>query len=585
MRKTSSERPLTQKSKVESEIRLGFYIVTLCTLVTLVTSSSISVDAFNPIKFFFLNLGIFSIVITFVIPKRNSFQNYVPFFLPIVFSLSGLNLFLNQNSISERLFGISGRSFGFLTVVNLFFLGYLSYVAFKTNQMKLRQIFTGLSNSNFLVMVVYFLQKHNLALTDFQNTFKVWPSTLGNPNFISAFLAISLIGVLGLLSEKESLRKPLKFRWIQIPFCIYTIWDIGSFQGLVVLFLALTFYALTITYRFLPNRLVWLTTFFLLVLLGVFFLCMVGMVSCKLIKPQETLIFRTIYWQIGVKIFSNSPLYGNGFDSYGDYFRLYLDAKFQNTLGKGVISDSPHNIFLDLLIASGLTMSVLFLALLYFSFQKARFIIIANRKASFRVSSSEYLIFILVSYLFVAMISPFQLSLFVWLPVVMGVLIATGSDKESNRKDHAQERVDLKRISTRICLVFILLCSNPWSGGLPLYTDTKYRQAIESGDFIKLKEVALSWPFSPQRSISIAQGMLASSQKLEQSQSASDKFNSRLVLQTALSIASKATAMNPIQYESWQFLYYNSRDEMVKSRALRELRLIDPHSVKWRASK
>jgi len=68
----------------------------------------------------------------------------------------------------------------------------------------------------------------------------------------------------------------------------------------------------------------------------------------------QTLQIRLHYWEIAVRMVLDRPIFGWGFDSFGDNFRRFQTLEEYQTFGSGVFSDSAHNYFLEFVLAGGL---------------------------------------------------------------------------------------------------------------------------------------------------------------------------------------------------------------------------------------
>jgi hypothetical protein len=97
----------------------------VCTAVTLIFSPSITVDAFNPVKFLVMCLGVSYLFLRYKsIVLESLDRDKLGNFLAVGVVMAFLALISNHYSFSERFFGIERRNFGFVTVISLFALGF-----------------------------------------------------------------------------------------------------------------------------------------------------------------------------------------------------------------------------------------------------------------------------------------------------------------------------------------------------------------------------------------------------------------------------------------------------------------------------
>jgi O-antigen ligase len=482
-------------------------------------------------------------------------------------------------SVSERIFGHERRNFGFITVYSFFLIGFYSYIGSRSKLLSSLALFRSLAITNIFVAIIFLFQQKSWAFTQFINEYGVLPSTLGNPNFLSSFVAISIIGATGLLLN-SSTNIFLKLVLIcQLLFSVYIIKQTQSIQGFSALLIALVLYLVIVIRNFSPS-IIYRSFLVALPLISSILIFFLRESFLSFFREQETLVNRTIYWKIGLGMVRESPIFGKGYDSYLDNFRRFLSPELRSKVGEGVISDSPHNLFFDFLVSGGLLLGGFLVVLIVLSLKRIVHFLLKVKERTF-IPSEEDLLFILVlTYLAVASISPFNIGLFIWLPVIMGTL--SGLGKPFNFEVHTSrvKKVSplLMKITAKGLLALTLIICNPVSAFLPMVTETRYRSAVETGNFYSLKSVALDWPYSGGRAIAIAQGMLDSSFAPITKPNQEDQFQLNLFKNTALKIAQTSTKINVKQFESWKFLYTYSTNSFEKSRALDVLKQLDPYT-------
>lgn len=564
--------------------KLGRDLLIVCALITLVFTPSITVDAFNPSKFLVMCIGV-----SYLFLKYNKFvldsfkRDNFGLFLALGIIISVLILFVSRYSFSERLFGIERRNFGFVTIVSFFALGFLASVARRSGSINIKSVFSALMISNLFVSLIFLIQFSGWGFTEFNNNYGVLPSTLGNPNFLSSFMAISIVGILGWYFHPLTLTRWKPLVIVQIIVSLWVIVETQSIQGLVALAVGAIVLILLLVRRFSSQPFFWLVSSFVLgcvvfVTAGLF-----GLGWDLTNRIPQTLLFRVTYWKIGLSMFKEAPLFGYGFDSYLDNFRSHLKSGYVETLGQGVISDSPHNLFLDFFVSGGVLLGVFVLICVGVAFLKGLRNLNKVEKSISLNQPDEILLVILMAFLAIAFISPFQLSLFIWLPVILG-LTASSERQDSASGPKKEPSTLMKSALSAFAIgswIIILAVCNPIIASLPIVTEVRYRSAVESGDFYDLKAVALAWPYSGGRATAIASGMLNTTFSQGASPDQPTQKQLEFIRSSAIDIAKSSVISNPKNYESWLFLVQNAPDATVKLRALQSLRRIDPFNPKW----
>jgi hypothetical protein len=188
-------------------------------------------------------------------------------------------------------------------------------------------------------------------------------ATLGNINFMSSFLGLAAISYSSrFLIEKSNLSSKLFF--MSISFLnIYLILVSKSIQGIGVYFAGLALLATFVIRRksgFIRSIFFLITSIFL----GVFVLAGTAGIGPLSLIRQETVQFRIDYWQSGINMLITNPLNGVGIDSYGDYYRQYRSLEAVTRTGPQRVTNTAHNVFLDIFTGAGLIAGLLFLSIM-----------------------------------------------------------------------------------------------------------------------------------------------------------------------------------------------------------------------------
>jgi O-antigen ligase len=292
------------------------------------------------------------------------FKTRVQKFLVILtglFILHGLLvLFFSGRTINQGLYGISGRNTGFLTY--LCFAVVLYTAAQISSAMFVRAFLRVFMAIGFILMLYGMIQDLGLEPFPYINVYEnnVF-GTFGNPNFQSAFMGIfgALLFAL-VLNESESLIKRLILGLLTLA-CVYGVFITNSWQGFFNFGAGIGIAIILNLYRL--NR----------IKLGSIFLSL-GIVSGLIILSgllnhgplastleKASLTARRLYWEAAVRMLVDNPVFGVGWDGFGDWYRrARTDSAAVNYAN--LISDSAHSVPLDVASSGGFPLLILYLS-------------------------------------------------------------------------------------------------------------------------------------------------------------------------------------------------------------------------------
>ncbi|NBU53581.1 MAG: O-antigen ligase domain-containing protein [Alphaproteobacteria bacterium] len=177
-------------------------------------------------------------------------------------------------------------------------------------------------------------------------------TTLGNPNFSAAVMAI--IGVITF----SSILIP-NFHSAYRIFCVFltlllliSIYRTNARQGLLSFVLGLGLFL--IIWVFNQNKKIGV----MVGLIGLFVLTLsiLGILQRGPLEKylyKETVSIRGFYWQAGLAMFRQNPLFGVGIDSYELYFKQYRDVAYPLKYGYQITSSNAHNTFIQFFATGG----------------------------------------------------------------------------------------------------------------------------------------------------------------------------------------------------------------------------------------
>jgi hypothetical protein len=259
--------------------------------------------------------------------------------------------------------------------------------------------------------------------------------------------------------------------------------------------------------------------------------------------------------------------HGIGVDSYGDYYQQYRDISAVTSTGPQRVTNTAHNIFLDVATGSGIMSGIILLSI----FAITAHLILKNFKSGNYDETDIALASIWVGFLFFCLISINQIGVGVWGFVFMGLIHNKSFSKIDNR--NSPKQLSHKRKSETnllenhtyvakhkfLAVVFAGLLGFSVSA-LPNYLDIEMLQAVKSRDFSKMMKVAQS-PFSTVFYKDKLQSLLIDSGMDDES----------------LSFAWKEIKKNERNYVALKVIAFSEKaSSQQRTLAISKLRMIDP---------
>ena len=286
---------------------------------------------------------------------------FLLFFVVIMFSFIS-----SETPWEQQLYGREGRNNGLIVFISLLLLMILSA---QINIFNFKQKINNYIAASSLVVLGYSsLQLLGLdPLTWDTINIKMF-STLGNPNFLSAFLASSLVPVLIYINSHKvlaSMRKNLKLFLLFLILLVYgyVVFKSKSYQGSIIIVLSLLLLVILLSNKFKKRAFTIISTivFFLVVVIGSLGTLNLGPLGSILYK--SSVISRGDFYQSAVKMGNGNWLHGVGIDGFGDFYLAYRDSVAASRLNAEYV-DSAHNYFLDFFTNMGVGGLVLYIFLI-----------------------------------------------------------------------------------------------------------------------------------------------------------------------------------------------------------------------------
>lgn len=407
-------------------------------------------------------------------------------------------LFSSEAPIDQQIWGNWGRSTGILTYLALLILLFTAAI-FVILTSNVNYLLNWFLKTSYFITIYVIIQYADLDPINWSQ--KLPFATLGNINFMSSFLGLAtclMISKAVFLSIPFSARS---FFLIMAALNCALIFATGSIQGIGVILVGIVLVSfIRLWERYGKNVAISFMT--LLSLLGIFvFLGVAGFGPLGKWLLQTTVLYRIDYWGSGYRMFIDNPLFGVGVDSYGDFYRQYRDLLAVERTGPGRISNTAHNVFLDVLSGSGVVAGLSFIAI----YLGISFFILKLSISNLDSVEAKLLSPLIISSSVFLLISINQIGVAVWvflfLGIALGVLIVSGNAeffKNSNSKKNLNtNRVFSGGISQKLgkgSLPFFaasisLACVGFFASLPPNVTDSQFLKAYRESNVGKMSTI------------------------------------------------------------------------------------------------
>ena len=241
-------------------------------------------------------------------------------------------------------------------------------------------ILTGLVLSAYGIM-----QITGRDFISWNNPYNSMISTVGNPNFASAILAIlSLLALFSLLLRQISIYYKL-IAILVIFMSLTAIIKSQSRQGLLVLLFSILFYVAVFIYLSRPKfRIFAVSTSIFISVLAILGMLQKGPLASILYK--ESVSIRGYYWRAGIEMLQEHPFFGVGVDRYGAYFKQFREVGYPLNYGYEISSTNAHNVFIQIFSTSGIIVGILYLLLLFHVFKSGMQLVAHTKDDQLKIS-------------------------------------------------------------------------------------------------------------------------------------------------------------------------------------------------------
>jgi O-antigen ligase len=462
------------------------------------------------------------------------------FVIQLVFAMA-----FSDAPIEQQIFGRIGRGLGFITIFSLIIISLSCAIFVKQSDQKI--LIAGLAISGVLSVTYGIFQSFGLDFFPWDSKTNGVIGTLGNPNFVSSFAAMSILPSLIFMVGKS---RKILYQLLLFLLFIFAIYRAQSTQGYITLVITLTVFALIYLWF-------WSKLFFSVVL-GMFLISIFFVVSGFLNNgPLSKIIYKVSvqsrgeFWQSALNTANANPIFGVGLDSFGDYSLLFREQKVI-----GEYTDSAHNYILDLAVSGGYPLALLYILIIlttllsFFKLQKNLGVFNPTIAALFAI----FVVFQAQS-----LISPINIPILIWGMVISGSIIGLASSKE--RIDYSVS----KKTKTKLSLLSLTSLFISLVIIFPYFNSDRLQLiAMNKGDGDLAIKVAKMYPESVIRYSTLTRALLDSG-----------------LTAPALDLARSAVEFNPNSPALWALLLINPAAPIAERREAKvKLLILDPLNEK-----
>lgn len=350
-------------------LNLPRIVLFMSSLVTL-TITNFLLSNFSLPKFILLSLlsllivGIITREVDEYFNKDNQQLLIIVFLFALAFVTSGI---VNSQNIIMTFIGTYSRNLGVITYLSLLTLLIIFATNSKINNFYLVVKF--LSFTGIILLPYGIIQSIGLDFIDWEGDRSPIVLTLGNENFASSFIALTLFASVfqSLITERGRFKI---FYALIISLKTYLILANQSLQGKVLVIVGIILISFFYFFYKRDGKLLRIFSILIITFLSAFTIFLVSL-SARTGKSNflsidlSSLQDRFQHWQAAINMFTNNKIFGVGISSYIDYYKRYrtpqsieLRGEFQSTV------DNAHNIYFHFAATGGL---VLFLTYLIFT--------------------------------------------------------------------------------------------------------------------------------------------------------------------------------------------------------------------------
>jgi O-antigen ligase len=278
--------------------------------------------------------------------------------LSAVFALTLIGAFLATDVKLQGLFGDYARRTGLLTYLSLITFFIAGSFLFSISNIATFDRVTLVTG--FVIGFYGFLQHFKVDVIKWNNPYNSVLSTLGNPDFAAAVMAIFMVLAFGLVLNGSKSTLVRVWSVVNVLLLLVTIVFSEVRQGLLAGAAGIG----VIVFIWIHQR-QWVAAW-LLAGIGLVggIAGLIGMLNQGPLKSffyKVSVTYRGDYWRAGVRMFKSHPWFGVGLDRYGNYFRQYRDITQVLRRGPATVSNAAHDVPIQLAATGGIFVLIGFL--------------------------------------------------------------------------------------------------------------------------------------------------------------------------------------------------------------------------------
>ena len=217
-----------------------------------------------------------------------------------------------------------------------------------------------------LVLAIYgLMQISGVDFIEWNNPYNAIISTVGNPNFAAAVMAMMASIIFGSVLNKAFNKYYRLASLILTLVLLFTIYLSDARQGLIAFAIGIGVYFVIWLYS-IRSKLRHFALGFGIIsgLISILGMLQIGPLTSFLYKSSVTV--RGYYWRAGIEMVQDYPWFGVGLDRYGAYFKEYREVGYPLNYGFTITSTNAHNVPIQIFATSGLFAGVAYLLILAF---------------------------------------------------------------------------------------------------------------------------------------------------------------------------------------------------------------------------
>jgi len=325
-------------------------------------------DPFNPLKLSIILLTASWLTGHLLISRKifsTTKQLKITLLIVILFLVFYLISAIFTDDYRTAFIGDNQRNNGLLMYFGLAVI-ILTAACYIRNRNAIEIIYTSLLLGTILSTYGLF-QINGIDFVSWNNPYNSIISTLGNPNFAAAIIAIiATLAFAPVLNSSFNFFVRLLGAFVTIV-SILAIYLSDARQGLVSIAVGIGFYSIIWIHS--RNKFMGYFTGALGSIIGlvsILGMLQIGPLTSLLYKGSVTV--RGYYWRAGIEMFQSHPWFGVGVDRYGAYFKQFREVGYPLNYGFSITSTNAHNVPIQFFATAGIFVGSLYLILLAYIF-------------------------------------------------------------------------------------------------------------------------------------------------------------------------------------------------------------------------